>query len=66
MAGEWLYLWAGLGSVAAALIGFGVGYRYRHSEALNLLIRWLLLGLVLVMVAYAAYMSYLDLRTFLD
>lgn len=62
MDGGALYLWAAGGCLIAALIGFIIGWNYRHSNGLNLLLRWLIAALMGVLILLALYMTVRDIR----
>ena len=62
LSGEQIYLIGGLGSLGAAIVGWVIGYRYRHSLRLNLILRWLMMLLMVSLIGFAAYWSFLDLR----
>ena len=64
--GERMYWVGGLGSLAAAFVGWLIGYRFRHSERLNWALRWLMMFLMGLLVALAAYLSFRDLSLFLN
>ena len=62
LSGEQIYLVGGLGSLSAAIAGWVLGYRYRRSERLNLILRWLMMLLMAALIGIAAYLSFVDLR----
>ncbi len=64
--GEQIYWIGGVGSVVAAFLGWVVAFRYRESEGLNLVIRWLMMILMATLVLFAAYFSFRDLKLFLS
>lgn len=61
MSGDAIIMWAAIGSLVAVFIGIGIGWCFRNSESYNLLLRWLIGGLMAFLVLYALYSSYRDI-----
>ena len=60
--GGTIYLWAAGGSLLAALIGFIIGWNFRRSDVLNVLLRWLIAALMGLLILLAVYMTIRDIR----
>lgn len=61
-----IYLWAGFGSLLAAALGFGVGWGFRHSEQYNYCLRWLMGGLMILLIVLALILTIHDITLMME
>lgn len=59
--GTQIFLWAGLGCLVAAGLGFGLGWFFRKSERYNYVLRWLVGGLMLLLIGLALILTLRDI-----
>ena len=64
--GAEIILWAGFGSLFAAGLGFGIGWGFRHSLKYNYYLRWMLGGLMALLIVLALILTIHDIALLLE